>query len=468
MNSLHRYLSLLSLCFTLVLCAFSQAPAQNSGDLTRFENALKQDGFDFSIGVVVPLNPAAEWCNYVPGIENALYANNEPYLTVLVPKSPQQPPTNPVFQLREDEAVVLIGVTPPPAKYFSYTPYIASRVYPKGRKTLLASLGDAVNNATLKTIKSPPFNAPVALIFTPDQGTDARVRAALQSAGYPEGIINTLVFPASMLNLGLEETADGLQIGLRSAIWEDPKAGEAYIKNAPRILHVFRVTPHTPANPNPFAVPHLRIRGTGQTTEMDLTKKLDELRQGIIQANNGLYATDLPPMPTAYEAYDYIQRGVDIWADSRDSFYLSAGWMPELGSNDKITLADDEFLMVYGPNHVATGKATYMNMNVYASETAKLSVGAVDDRRFVGTAGPYVPPGDPAADEMFVYKVSRKCGNSEPRCLQLSADNCPRLNLGPDTILGLFIRTYLEPSTKVAPAMPEMLYDHVIKFSPRQ
>ena len=417
MISLYRYLWLLLLCFVLVPFASSQPAGQDPNDLAKFESALQQEGFDFSIGTVVPYNLAAEWCNYVPGVESALYSNNEPYLTVLVPQSPQQAPLSAIFQLREDEAIVIIGVTPPPAKYFSYVPYLASRMYSKERRTLLASLGDALNNATIKTVGNTfgnqPFNAPVVLIFTPDQGTDTRVRAALQSAGYPAAITNTLVFPASMLNLGLDETADGLQIGLRTAIWEDPKAGEAYIKNAPQILHVFRVTSHTPANPNPFAVPHLRIRGTGQTTEMDLMAKLDELRQGIIKANSGLHATEIPPTPTAYEAYDYIQRGVDIWADSRDSFYLSAAWMPELGSHDMITLADDEFLMVYGPNHVATGKATYMNINVYASQKAKLSVGAADDRTFANSAQRYLPPGDPTADKMFVYKVSRKCENSE-------------------------------------------------------
>jgi hypothetical protein len=35
--------------------------------------------------------------------------------------------------------------------------------------------------------------------------------------------------------------------------------------------------------------------------------------------------------------------------------------------NDVITLGDNEFLMVYGVNHVATLKATYQNITVYAT-----------------------------------------------------------------------------------------------------
>jgi len=42
---------------------------------------------------------------------------------------------------------------------------------------------------------------------------------------------------------------------------------------------------------------------------------------------------------------------------------------------DEVRLADDEFLMVYGANHGATGKATCMSVNVYASEDAKMSIG---------------------------------------------------------------------------------------------
>jgi hypothetical protein len=199
---------------------------------------------------------------------------------------------------------------------------------------------------------------------------------------------------------------------------------------------------------------------------MDLMNKLGQLRQRIIDANLGLHATDIPSKPNWYEGFDYIQRGLDPWGDSRDAFFLTAGYLPEFGCLDEITLADDEFLMVYGANHVATGKATYMSINVYASETAKLSIGALDDRDFPNTATPYLPAGDPAGNVMYAYKVSRNC-ESEPNCLQLSIEDCPRLTIDSSTILGLIFRMYLEPATKVGAAMPEILYDRIIKFSPR-
>jgi hypothetical protein len=454
---------IISAVFLYVPCAFPQQEIQNRNQLAKFKKALEQDGFDVNTGGVDVWNLAADWCAKIPGVTSAIYFNNQPYLQFLIPKSAQDPDQlSRIFQLEENEAIVIIGLTPPPARYFSYTPFLASKVYPTGKSQILASLGDSLNNLTVKTIGPTPFNAPVALIFTPDQGTDARVRAALRSAGYPAAIINTLVFPASMLNLGYGESADDLTIVPRSAIWQDQAAGDSYMYNSQ--LLVFRVTPHTPADPNPFPAPELRIRGTGHT-EMNLMNKLDQLRKGIIDVNSGLYPTDVPSKPTLYEGYDYIQQGIDPWGDGRDCFYVAAGYAPEMGTNDKITLAEGEFLVIYGPNHVATGKATYMNINIYEGETSKLSIGSLDDRDFPNTATPYLPANDPDADLMFAYKISRSCGD-ERNCLELSApDGCTRLEIGDSTLLGIGIRTYLEPATKVGPAMQEMLYDRVIKFS---
>jgi hypothetical protein len=139
--------------------------------------------------------------------------------------------------------------------------------------------------------------------------------------------------------------------------------------------------------------------------------------------------------------------------------------VPEYGATEEITLADDEFLMVYGANHVATGKATYMSINVYASgrevdgkivDEGKLLVGSIIDDQF-----------PESADQTYAYKVSRNCGEHE-QCLQLSVpQGCTRLKLNSSTLLGLVFRAYLEPTTKVGPALPEILYDGIIKFSPR-
>jgi hypothetical protein len=462
-------LSLIVFAVLLVVSsAFAQRAVRDPLDrnvLEKFTNALERDGYEVRYGRAEAWNLTADYCDYKT--DSAQGFNNEPYLQVKVPTlehDPGYPGLTQDFLLRQDEAIVLIGLTPPPVKYFSYTPYLLTRVYPDGRRTILASLGDQLNNAVIKTIGNSPFNSPVALIFTPDQTTDARIREALRRAGYPAAIINTVVFPASMLNLGHNETADVLRIVTRTAVWEAPVG--SYIDNPP--LSVLRVTPHVEATANPFPTPPLRIRGTGQT-EMDLMDKLGELRQAIIAAHPGLHATDIQSIPMCYEGYDLIQRG-NWCGDSRDAFYIGAGYLGYATSDPAstdLTLEDDEFLMVYGVNHVAMGKATYMNLNFYADKEAALFVGSLSDSKFPAAAPLYLP-GDPAADVMYAYKVSRNCNEGEAYCLTLSVpEGCTRLTLDSSTVLTVFERMYLEPATKVGPALPEILYDRVLKFSPR-
>ncbi|MCK7523862.1 MAG: hypothetical protein MZV64_42705 [Ignavibacteriales bacterium] len=64
---------------------------------------------------------------------------------------------------------------------------------------------------------------------------------------------------------------------------------------------------------------------------------------------------------------------------------LGAGGLPEFDVNDPVTLKEDEFLIAYGPKHVATGKAIYTAINVYASDP-QLPVGSVFHDKFEGSA----------------------------------------------------------------------------------
>ena len=112
-------------------------------------------------------------------------------------------------------------------------------------------------------------------------------------------------------------------------------------------------------------------------------------------------------------------------------------------------------------------RLSYASFNVYSSEEGKLSIGQVFHDQFEGTAGSYLPSGDPAVSMLYAYKVSRNCAG-EPNCVTLSVDDCPKLEITNDTILGFFFRMYLEPATATGPAMQEIVYDRVIKFSPRR
>lgn len=485
----------------LVPCAFAQRGGHGPDTLVRFKSVLAKDGFNVQPGQSKSLDM---WQQYCDGVTFSAKYNNKgaPYLTAVVPHLPGDTTQIPyTFQLRPDEAIVFIGVTPPPVTFFSYQPYLLNKFYAQPVPAdLLAqpiqgcggdphcldvgtSLGDTVNVATIKTIGPDPYGAPMVLIFTPDKGTEARVRSALKKAGYPPSIVNTIVFPASLLNLGIGQGHDIFMILGRNAKWLNGDAGEAaglaYMKSLDTPdspVSVFRVTPKTfsAANLNPFPAPELRVRGTGKT-EMELLGKLDEIRENVISryTDSGyVVAAEYTSSPGSYDGYDFIQQMKRAYLDCRDTIYVGSGAEP-FPDNYDIKLADDEFLVMYGVNHTATGKASYMNLNAYA-RPSQLAIGSVFDTDFAQSADAYLPAGDAAAPLMFAYRISWQCGD-EPFCLQMSSGDCANLQLdGPEhaedrknTQLAFGTRAYLEPATSVGPAFTEVVYHRMIKFSPR-
>ncbi len=446
----------------------SSGKGGEQGNLTRFLSELNRAGFVTGIGDVTTFDFTASVCNgYIP---SGLFNNKgAPYFRILVPPAPDQTANtiNPlVFRLRPDEAIVLIGQTPPEAAYFSFTPYLFMRTLPDGKREMIFnSLGDSINLRTIHTIGQDPFNSPFLLIATADKQTEASVRAIARKAGYPDAIMNTMVYPSSMLKLGVTDNdSDELILGMRVAKFADPNGtGKQYQDNVP--IEVIRITPKEPATPDPLPVPHLRVRGTG-VTEMDLMDDLNQLREAIIARNEGFNRTEYITTPIINDGYDYLQREKNPFGDTRDTFYSAAGYLPIFGSdlNKEMTLGDNDFLMVYGVMHRSTGKATYNNINVYITEK-ELGIASIFDDDFEGTATNYLPD-NPAAKLMYALKIARNC-NGESDCLEVRApDNCTAVTLNSSTQLAIGFRAYLEPGTNVGPAATEMLYEHVIKFSP--
>ena len=194
-----RLLAVMMSALLLSTPSFAQRAEQSALQLTRFRTALEQEGLSYLAGSVSTTDWAGQYC--FGDRPNAGYVNKAPYLMIQVPRSAEDPSQVENFKLRPDEAIVLIGPTPPPVKYFGYNTFLASRIFPDDptstRRPLVATVGDAVNNATIKTTGPSPFSAPVVMIFTPDRVTDARIRAALRRSGYPSAMVNTMVFPSS-------------------------------------------------------------------------------------------------------------------------------------------------------------------------------------------------------------------------------------------------------------------------------
>ena len=489
-----RYYILLLVGFA-VLIGTCFAEDVDVGDVEAFKRALEQDGFTVREGRIGYLDMMKL---LDLGILPSAYGNNPTtkYLTYFVPPAPglevpelfsrisqalgMPQDASAFWDLGPDEAVVFVGRTPPECRYFSFDHYLLRRTYENEARWIFAPLEDTVNNLVINTEGTPngsvgdPFYQTTMVVATADRGIDQRIRAAGLSAGYASDIFNTQVFPSSILNMGSEENSDMFLMLIRPALYKDEQAGDDYRNDIPAVL--LRITPNESTELDPYDYPELRVRGTG-TTEFDLLDDLEELRIAILNKHSGLTATELPTSIFAQPGIDALQRGINALGPDNDACYLwSANQtvssptppFPDLSQyygflrDPPITLGNDtnEFIIVYGVNHVATGKATYSNFALYGADIWN-GVKAITDADVTGSAEEYLPD-NPNAKYLYVYKFARDC-NGDSNCYEVPY-GMGAYGLELDQPLLIAWRIYLEESTKTGPSYSEIVYDRAIKF----
>lgn len=452
------------------------------GDLAALFAALDEAGFVVQDGEY-GFTDAIALCN--AGVIQTCQGNNvgAPYLAYKLPPAPGQTIPNPfaderglslIYRLRPDEAILQIGYTPPRATYFSYQSYLAFRYDPaqKQMTQMFNSLGDSLNNLTIQTAGGPedPFAARVILLTVADRGTAAAVTAALIDAGYPTEIINFDVISPSIVHMGLGPQDDLFQFLSRIALPDDPEALQVYLDHPGSVI--LRLTPKEErVDLEPYSVPTLRVRGTG-STELDLLPAVEELRTAILARYADLEATEIPTvMAYSGEGYTAIQGNVNYLGDTRDAAYFSTvevlAWTDPTDRRRAAAalLSDDpnDFLIIYGVNHETTGKATYASCTFYGLPYLN-GVAGVTSRTYAGSAEDYLP-GHPLSGYLYAWKVSRDSAG-DPHCLEIPVGPM-HYGVALDEPIIVFFRTYLEPSTKVGPALNELVVDRVIHFHPK-
>ena len=473
-------------------------------NVKAFKQALEKDGFTvqegefgyidliklYSLGLMPTAggnNPTTKYIGYfvppAPGHEV------DPLIAEISRALGLSGNTTSYWNLRPDEAIVFVGRTPPECRYFSFDSAQQSGIYENEILWTWASIGDTLNNLVIKTEGTPngrpgnPFNQNTVIVHTADRGIDQRVRAAAHSAGYRDGIINTMVFPSSMLHMGVEDYSDLFSIVIRPALYKDPQAGNDYFNNTPAVI--FRITPNESTKLDPYEAPEERVRGS-RTTEFDLMDDLEQLRNAILDKYSNLDARELPTSQWVPQGNEGFQKGINVYGPDNDACYLWTAtqtlsaqipWIDPVIENfnhhyypfmvdSEVKLNNsNEFLIVYGVNHVATRKATYSSFVVYGAE-GWYGVGAVTDADFNGTAEEYLP-NNPNAKYLYVYKVARNC--DESHCFEVPSDLNPteqKYGIPVENPLLIGWRLYLEKATKTGPSYTEIVYDKAIKFDP--
>ena len=425
-----------------------------------------------------------------------------------------------MWQMRQDEAIVLIGQTPPNIRYFSFQSWVQlsppSVVDPDhvlaNRSLIGSAFGDTVNNLTINTIGPDPYNRPIVYIITANKQTEQRVRKVVLNAGFPQAIINVEHLSTAIAPLGIGPEGSILIMSMRNAVPTDQTAFEEYVRlsidddplNGP--FRVFRITPSQELAPDPYPVPKLRVRGTGQS-ELDLFPALKSLEKAIIAKEGSRTPSLAYKKLTGRFWQDPMESGQLEWIDEPWAG-MQIGNYSYLGSRDtnyfqtypyfKLRSDVDEYVIVYGVNHQRTGKTTYTSFSVYVEPTfgtgREIGLGSVTDPNYDAGGNPgdsarrYLQPDDPYykdADMLFAWKIARHCAPEDlPFCLEVGDpkdingvsynNNCdPQINLEidpnrPDWSSDVFVvfRGYMEPATAVSPDSNELVWDRAIYFGP--
>ncbi len=480
----------------LVLAALILGMTPAAAQVDAFVSRLNNDNFEVQEGRFALFDYVQRCCAAGTPITICSFFNQtSPYFVGYLPISPGQltaelPFTrdpldysrSAVWRLRPDEAVVLVGLTPPAVRYLGIQTYRFSTVDEKlGRVRRWNNFGDQTNQFTIKTAGTPnatrgdPFNSRTIYILTADAGIDARVREAARRAGYAPPIMNTEPIPQAVVRMGLDEDADQFNFVFRAAIPYDAKALADYQAQDPPTMRVFRVTPKTeaPAYPDPsadpFPVPSFRAHGTGQT-EFALLPAVRDLRKAILTKYGDLDRREFVSEQFLFYGFHHLDVNDDGIAPSTDALYL---WLKESFG----TLDEDEFVIVYGVNHQQTGKAMYMSASMYGL-TKQVSALAIDDRKLAGSAADYLQ-NNPDADKLYAYKFARHCDEGDQFCFAVPYGCCAAHEqpcVGEPGCAGMKAteegtivwRAYLDPTSKTGPDPAEVILDKAIKFSPKR
>ena len=467
----------------LLLVATERSPAANlSRQVARFQSQLAASGYAWQSGSTGILDGNLRYCQ--GSIFSGMWANPQsPYIVPQLPEVPGQAPgiASPLtWRLRQDEAIVVIGVTPPPVAYFGFQLWMMKGSLADG-PVLMVSVVDPINNKTMRTTGPTTYDEPFALVITGNQRTLAEVNMMLAASGLG-GATNNVPIPSALFRLGLDQDSNEFLLPVRTAV-PQPGFEEALDEyRAGHSLKVFRVRPKSssadetkPVYPlDPLPVPRLRISGTGNT-ELNLNPTLQLLRQRIIDSYPGYEAHDMP----LERAYEEPYPGLQLNLVTDPPIQGTAGYTSDANYliSPNFGLPDGSFLMAYGANHVVTGKASYTSASLYADEHATVHMASKEHTELWGSARDFIAD-QPNADEFYAWAFSRAgdSGPAGPHVTTLDPTGTPTdycsskygTNMKVDmSTISVVTRIYMEPATKTRPALSELLLDRLLLFTPK-
>jgi hypothetical protein len=399
------------------------------------------------------------------------FGNNpsSPYQVPIVPQ-PDGSRGERYFTIARDEAVLLVGRTPPAVRYYGFSTYVYSRNGDQPEQIVFGSLYDTVNQTRIAREGADPFDAFTVFVITPNAYLQREIiLPELARVGVPASMVNLQEIPERFpLELGHGPQADTFGMLVRTALPADPDALEAYVNGAPfRVLRVkfTGLGAYEAYDKRPYMP-----RGTGAPEPPSIETKLDQL-VATVRAKYEIPGVRTSRVLVGDLMGGAIKTGHECIAglkqcagDNQDALYLRDTDHQFL----TLGLSSHNFWIVVGVDHVRQNKATYVNHSVYLLRNLG-GIVSFTDEQFAGSAAFH--SGSDAFAELYAHRIARRCAGNR-YCTEVpfpSADDPVGARLREPLFMAN--RLYLEPATGVGPLATsgpdnEIVRPRVIVFSP--
>ena len=423
------------------------------------------------------------------------------------------------WHLKDTDVIVLLGMTPPKCKYFSFSNYLYSRYLSPDwtpdpslhanklpcangtmadRCEMFASLDDSVNLDREMNLEPEIFNTSFALILSATSDGVEAARQGLIETGVDINVISNYSFPGTEMNLGIDTKDDTFVTIMRTAFYDNTLDASNYFNDVP--YRVLRMELNT-SSPTLFERRPLINRVTGHTDADAAGITMNEMRESVIYAgvnvvdiimtdNDSNSVKDWNIQITSLisgvpdNGFDCIEEGRHCLADCRDTVYPFSTEIyrrANICANNEdncygimdglLTTNKTDVIIVVGINHALTNISSYASMAIYDANYL-WGVDGIGNEQMEGTIWNYVLPGEAPTKEieqalpyLYAYEIRRNCSTTyRQNCLEVayktSSDHKAFISL--QDPVALTERMYNSPITHVGPDPSEVIMPVVI------
>lgn len=374
-------------------------------------------------------------------------------------------------------ALVFIAETPPPMRYFGFTPYLYSKYYTTvpytgqpGYVAVYQSLTDTRNLLNVGTTGSTKpgtnvFTQLAVYVMTADATTAADISSRFAALGFPSSAVNLQTLPLSNVPPVPLAMGNGLRKDTFSALFrlsypEDAEAMASYVARTP--IRTLYLEPASARAVAPLPPTVYRTPGNGQAESAALRRARDQLASQLLAQYQPQFRSTLEAAVSIRQTRNYacVTLGISCAGDNPDALYMS-----DFGGASYTPGPDDRFLVVGVHHSSGTGKATYFSHSL-TNATNSAGLLSVTDTWLRGTgllAAGITNPADPryaAYSRLYAFYMSYNCPPGDPICVRIPTDPANGgVPLG--TPLEMAGRMYLEPATATRPSNNEVVLERV-------